>query len=203
MALRKRFVESVAGMRIGLTGGIGCGKSTVARMMAERGLRTIDSDAIVRDLLTNDGEVITAVRSRFGDAAVGEDGVDRRHLAGVVFRDTEALSWLEQLLHPRVRTVWTAYVDADPDRSAVVEIPLLFEKNLENSFNITVAVASGRDQQHSRLRDKGISEEDASARIARQMPLEQKIARADYVILNTGSLSFLSDQVELLLDRLN
>lgn len=190
-------------MVIGLTGGIGCGKSTVAGMLEEMGWGRVESDEIVRTLLRADGAVIDAVRAAFGGGVLGADGtVDRRALAAVVFPDPAALQRLEGILHPRVRAAWKALVSRpQPDRW-VVEIPLLYEKGLEKEFDFTVCVASDPRVQAQRLASRGLPPQEASQRIARQLPLAQKIERADFVLTNNGSLAFLRDQVVRLTHQL-
>ena len=190
-------------MVIGLTGGIGCGKSTAAAMFETLGWGRVESDEIVRTMLQRDAEVIAAVREAFGDAILGPDGgVDRRRMAAVVFPDPAALKRLESILHPRVRAAWKARVaQPQPDRW-VVEIPLLFEKGLEKEFDFTVCVASDPGVQAQRLASRGLPPQEAAQRIARQLPLAQKIERADFVLTNNGSLDFLRDQVVRLTHQL-
>jgi dephospho-CoA kinase len=190
-------------MVVGLTGGIGCGKSTAAGYFEELGWGRVDSDRIVRELLHDDAAVIAEVRRVFGDAVIGADGrVDRRRLAGAVFPDPAALGALEAILHPRVRARWKARVAEPTPRNWVVEIPLLFEKGLEKEVDFTVCVASAPEVQAQRLAQRGLAPQEAAQRIARQLPLAQKIERADFVLTNNGSLDFLRDQVTRLSRRL-
>ncbi|MBC2593196.1 dephospho-CoA kinase [Ruficoccus amylovorans] len=190
-------------MKIGLTGGIGCGKSTAGGFFEERGFRRVDCDQVVRDLLESDEPVLTALRERFGEHVIRpEGGADRAAIASVVFHDAEALEWLERLLHPRVEEVWRGLIREDRAADWCVEIPLLFEKNLEKHFDFTVCLLSSEAIQLDRLAAKGLSREQARARIQRQLPLEQKIVRADFVLLNDGSLDFLRQQVFQLIDQL-
>jgi dephospho-CoA kinase len=183
-------------MVIGLTGGIGCGKSTAAQMFEDLGWGRVESDEIVRSLLRSDPDVLGAIRREFGDSVIGPDGgVDRRAMAAVVFPDPAALSRLEAILHPRVRATWKARVAQPVPANWIVEIPLLFEKGLEKEFDFTVCVASDPGVQAERLAQRGLPPQEAAQRIARQLPLAQKIERADFVITNNGSLDFLRDQV--------
>jgi len=186
-------------MILGLTGGIGCGKSTATAMIAERGFRALDSDAIVREKLLKDPEVLAAIRGRFGGAVFAPDGaLDRAAIARRVFEDDEALRWLEGLLHPRVRACWQVAFAAEPGASWVVEVPLLFENSLQNWFDLTVCVASDHAVQLARLEQRGLPPQLARQRILRQLPLTQKIELADFVLLNDGSPDFLRDQVAAL-----
>ncbi|BET69587.1 dephospho-CoA kinase [Opitutales bacterium ASA1] len=183
-------------MLIGLTGGIGCGKSTVGTMFAELGFGRVDSDEIVRELLRSDGDTLAEIRATFGEGVFdGSGGIDRRKMAAVVFPDPDALRRLEAILHPRVRRAWKTACAARPPREWVVEIPLLFEKGLEKEVDFTVCVASDPGVQAQRLASRGLSPQEVSQRVARQLPLAQKIERADFVVTNNGSLTFLRNQV--------
>lgn len=182
---------------------MGCGKSTAAAMLEEHGFRRIDSDAIVRGLLAGDRPVIQSIEQRFGPAVIGREGnVDRAALAHRVFSSESELEWLENLLHPRVFEAWKEELGRDPQLPKVFEVPLLFEKKLQKWFDFTVCVSSSLSQQLLRLEQRGLPEQLARQRIARQAPLSQKIELADFVLLNDGSLSFLRDQVRLLVQRL-
>lgn len=183
-------------MVVGITGGMGCGKSTAAAMFADLGWGRVDSDEVVRDLLRSEAAVQKEVRNRFSENVFCSDGsVDRRRLAEVVFPSREALADLEAILHPRVRLRWKAAVAVDHPANWVVEIPLLFEKGLEKEVDFTLCVASDAEVQTQRLASRGLSPQEVSQRIARQLPLAQKIERADFVLTNNGSLAFLNDQV--------
>jgi dephospho-CoA kinase len=181
---------------LGITGGMGCGKSAAGACFADLGWGRSDSDQIVRELLTDDVAVIEKVTAAFGPAILDtEGGIDRKSLAGVVFAEPASLQTLEGILHPRVREIWKGRVEHQPQLNWVVEIPLLFEKGLEKEVDFTVCIASDPLVQAQRLASRGLSQKEVSRRIARQLPLAQKIDRADFVITNNGSLGFLSDQV--------
>jgi dephospho-CoA kinase len=183
-------------MIVGLTGGMACGKSTVAEIFRGRGFLSVDCDELVREKLARDREVIAAVGEQFGDAVIASDGtVDRAALAEVVFDSPAALEWLEALLHPRVNREWRHRTERHPSANWVVQIPLLFEKRLEKQVDLTVCVASNPRVQQERLRRRGVGERQARARISRQWPLEAKMEFSDYVILNDGSVGFLREQV--------
>ena len=187
-------------MRVGLTGGMGCGKSTVLRQFAANGWRTVESDALVRHLLSEDAAVIAALGAKFGPPVVIAGTVDRTALAALVFSDADALHWLEELLHPRVREAWQR--ESLSAGNVVVEIPLLFEKNLENNFDLNVCVTASLPTQLERLKQRGVSRGQALARMARQLPLAEKERRSDYVISNNGTAEFTQRQVSSLLDVL-
>lgn len=189
---------------VGLTGGMGCGKSTAAALFAELGFRRLDADRTVHEVLLPSAEVVTALRGRFGDGIVGADGaVDRAKLGAVVFADAEALAWLENLLHPRLRAHWDGIYAAAQDEKFIVEVPLLFEKQLQNRFDFTVCVTTSSDLQLRRLEQRGVSPEIARQRLAKQLPLARKCELADFVLLNDGTLEFLREQVSELARRLS
>lgn len=190
-------------MVIGLTGGMGCGKSTAGRMFEAYGFKRLDSDEIVHELLETNPQTIREVVEAFGpEMRTSTGGVDRVLLGSVVFENDGKLEVLEDILHPKVRETWEGAVASDPNANWIVEIPLLFEKNLQNRVDFTVCVFSDLSSQVERLEQKGIGRAQALARINRQMPLSQKAENADFVLLNEGSLKFLEDQIKTLLTRL-
>ncbi len=185
-----------ARMILGLTGGLGCGKSAAAQMFASHRFGLIDSDGLVREVLLKEPDVISAIRRRFGDDVMAADGaVSRRQLAQRVFTDPAALRWLEDLLHPRLFSLWQSRFEAEPSTSWVVEVPQLFEKGLQNWFDFTICVASHPTVQLARLEQRGLPSPLARQRISQQLPLAQKIKLVDFVLLNDGSLEFLREQV--------
>ena len=193
-------------MNAGITGGVGCGKSTAARALESRGFRRLDSDQIVREQVLTEPEIIAALRARYGDAVVASGGgaatVNRTALADFVFpHDTERL-WLEELVHPRVFALWRKAFATDPNGSWVVEVPLLFEKGLENWFDFTVCVACAPAQQLARLEQRGLPRALAGQRISKQLPLARKIDLSDFVLWNEGSPAFLEAQVDRLAEAL-
>jgi len=189
-------------MKVGLSGGIGCGKSTVLGFFREAGWRTVDSDAVVRELLATDAEVQAQLRSRWGEAVFADGAVDRGAVAKRVFGHEGDLKWLEELLHPLVRESWLASIDQAPDVNWLVEIPLLFEKRLETRFDLTVCVSSPPDVVAERMVVRAYTEAQIEQRRKQQMPLEEKIERADYLISNAGSLEFLKQQTTRLIEQI-
>lgn len=189
---------------VGLTGGMGCGKSTAAALFADHGFTRLDADQVVRDVLLRRDDVIAAVRERCGEGVIGADGqIDRARLGNVVFADDEALRWLEGLLHPALLRHWEAVYAAAHDTRFIVEVPLLFEKGLENRFDFTVCVTTSSALQLRRLEQRGVPPGIARQRLAKQLPLARKCELADFVLLNDGSLEFLSEQVSELARRLS
>lgn len=190
-------------MIAGITGGMGCGKSTAARMFEARGFRRLDSDALVRDRVLREPAIIEALRERFGSGVLAPDGtVHRPALAQRVFGSEEDLRWLEELTHPSVFALWRAAFAAEPDVRWIVEVPLLFEKRLENWFDFTVCVACSPAQQLARLEQRGVPRGLAGQRISKQLPLAQKIELADFVLWNEGSTTFLQSEVDHLAQAL-
>lgn len=190
-------------MIVGITGGMGCGKSTVARLFEAQGLRRLDSDELVRDKVLHDPSVVSALRSRYGAGVLSADGsVNRAVLASTVFSDSSELAWLEELTHPLVFALWRAAFAAEPQIPWVVEVPLLFEKALENWFDFTVCVACSPALQLARLEQRGIPRGLAGQRISKQLPLAKKIELSDIVLWNEGSTSFLQAEIDHLAKRL-
>lgn len=188
-------------LNIGLTGGIGCGKSTVVQLFKEAGWRTLETDAIVRELLAGSEVVKSALRERWGDQVFRGEEVDRKAIAGIVFKDDAELEWLEALLHPLVREAWSEVLTAQSDGDCLVEIPLLFEKRLETEFDLTVCVISPPDVVEARMVRRGYTGAEVEQRRSRQMPLHEKAKRADRVISNAGSLEFLKRQTHRLIEE--
>jgi dephospho-CoA kinase len=194
---------STTNLIVGLTGGMGCGKSTVAAHFADRGYRRLDADQVVRDDLLPDPAVREAIRERLGADMLDADGLVRRDkVAEVVFRDPAALAWLEGMLHPRLLARWRDLFLRSRDTAFIVEVPLLFEKGLENWFDFTICVTTDSASQLRRLEQRGIPPELARQRIAQQLPLARKCELADFVLLNDGTPGFLREQADALADRL-
>jgi dephospho-CoA kinase len=184
-------------MILGLTGGMGCGKSTAAKLFAERGFRHFDMDLIIREAVLPSAGVISALKQRFGDKTLAADGqVDRSFIAGIVFSDDAERLWLEELTHPVLYQVLRERLRALTPADGVVEVPLLFEKSLENWFDFTVCVACDRASQLARLEQRGLDRALAGQRISKQLPLARKIELSDLVLWNDGSTGFLKEQID-------
>jgi dephospho-CoA kinase len=185
--------------KVGITGGVGCGKSTAARFFEAKGFSRIDSDALVRDRVLRSEAVVAALRSRHGPGIFGSGGeLDRAALAQRVFADDTERVWLEDLVHPQVFAIWRDEFAAGPAKRWIVEVPLLFEKGLENWFDFTICVALAPEEQLARLEQRGLSRELAGQRISKQLPLARKIELSDYVLWNQGAPEFLQAQVDRL-----
>jgi dephospho-CoA kinase len=186
---------------VGLTGGIGSGKSTVARMLAERGAVVLDSDALAREAVEPGTPGFDAVVDRFGHGVVTPGGsIDRPALAALVFSDERARADLEAIVHPEVRRriAETVAAHADGDDVVVVDSPLLFETGAHEAFPVVVVVVASDEARVARLVARGMTEHDVRARMAAQTPLAEKAERADMVLDNDGSLVELEAEVERL-----
>ncbi|MGY1720383.1 dephospho-CoA kinase [Blastococcus sp. SYSU DS0552] len=184
-------------LRIGLTGGIGSGKSTVARLLAERGAVVVDADRIAREVLEPGTPGLAAVAAAFGDGVLAADGsLDRAALAAIVFSDEEARRRLDALVHPMVRQRSAELVATAPDDAVVVnDVPLLVETGQAGTYDLIVVVEADLSTRLARLVGRGLTEADARARIATQASDEQRRAVADVVLDNSGSLEQLAEQV--------
>jgi dephospho-CoA kinase len=190
-------------MILGLTGGIGCGKSTAARAFERRGFHRIDSDALVRERVLTSASVMAELRVRYAETVFRADGsVDRAALAARVFAEDAEREWLEALTHPVLFALWRETLATDPTARWVVEVPLLFEHALENWFDFTVCVACSPEQQLLRLEQRGLPRLLAGQRISKQLPLARKIELSDFVLWNDGSTTFLQDEVDHLIASL-
>jgi dephospho-CoA kinase len=187
-------------VRIGLTGGIGSGKSTVAALLAERGALVVDSDRIAREELAPGSPGLAAVVAEFGTGVLAADGaLDRAALAAVVFTDPAARARLDGIVHPRVRARAAELVAAAPADAVVVQdVPLLVETGQAGSYDLVVVVQADVDTRVQRLVGRGMSADDARARMASQATDEQRRAVADVVLSNDGDRSALAEQVDRL-----
>jgi len=181
-------------MRIGLTGGIGCGKTAAAAAFGRLGFRVISADRLAHEVLLAP-QVLRAIQQRWGDEVLLENGLpDRKFIAARVFAYPTERAWLESLIHPAVQEAWQAAI-ADGSVDWLVEIPLLFEKGWEGKFDKTVCLSTTRDHQIERLRERGWNEADLTAREAAQLPLAEKERRSTHVLRNDGSLADLEAAV--------
>ncbi len=184
--------------RLGLTGGIGSGKSTALAYLHELGAAVISSDDIVHELYARE-DIIAAIRERYGEQVMTGADVDRRVLARIVFKDLDELQWLEDLLHPHVRVTvdaWAAGQLKSRPRPALIvaEVPLLFETGMTGVFDYVMLVTAPEDVRRRRLTSK-LTESEFARRLAQQMPEEEKVSRSDFVFVNTGSRKALRDFV--------
>ena len=185
-------------LRIGLTGGIGSGKSTVARLLAERGAYLVDADVLAREVVAPGTPGLAAVVDAFGDEVRTPEGaLDRPALAAVVFADPEARTRLDGIVHPLVRARAIEIISALPADAVVVQdIPLLVETGQASSFDLVLVVEADVETRVARLVARGLDESDARARIAAQATDAERRAVADVVLDNRGTPEDLAEQVD-------
>jgi dephospho-CoA kinase len=195
-------------LRVGLTGGIATGKSTVGAMFVELGCHLIDSDKITHELLEPGQEVHAAVVQEFGRGIVRSDqSIDRRLLGDLVFKDPQARAKLNSLIHPVViqrQQEWLKDVETgDTNAVAIVDAALMIEVGTYKNYDKVIVVTCSPDVQRERLRTRsGLTDEQIDARIRSQMPMEEKVKHADFVIDNSGSMDITRQQVRQVFDRL-
>ncbi|MGH9273140.1 MAG: dephospho-CoA kinase [Acidimicrobiales bacterium] len=183
---------------IGLTGGIGSGKSSVSALLAERGAVIIDADAITRELQQPGTSVFAAMVDRFGPGIVAADGtLDRQAVADLVFSDPEALADLNKIVHPAVGIEIARRLadEADTDHLVVLDVPLLVESGRDDMAALVVVDVDPEVAVRRLVEHRGMREDDVRARIARQVAREDRVARADLVIDNSGRLADLEEAV--------
>lgn len=188
---------------IAVTGSFASGKSTFVEFLGELGSETVSSDAMVHELLTNDAETIKRIVERFGNDVLGEEGVDRKSLGGKVFGDPEALTDLEDILHPLVRKETDRRIEASGAEIFVAEIPLLFEGSRSGDFDFTVAVLPPEERRKEWASERGVGEERLRGIEARQFSGAEKARRADVVIQNEGGLELLWKRAVHFLDEIS
>jgi dephospho-CoA kinase len=184
---------------VGLTGGIGSGKSAVAARLAELGAIVIDSDRLAREVVAAGTDGYAEVVARFGQGVVAPDGsIDRAALAGVIFGDADARKALEAIIHPRVRARTAEIAQAAPADAIVVnDVPLLVEAGLAGAYQKVIVVLADVEARVARLaRYRGMAEAEARSRIAAQATDEQRRAVADVVIVNDGTPEQLRAEVD-------
>ncbi len=181
---------------VGLTGGIACGKSSVLEIFAKNGWEAISTDQLAGEILTSDKQVTDLLLDRWGKKVFDERGiVDKKQIGEIIFHIPHERAWLEGVLHPQVRAAWMAKTESVENPLVVVEIPLLFENDLQSHFVQTISTFATRELQLERLLERGLPKEQANARIDAQMSCGRKAEFADVVFLGCGSLGFLERQV--------
>ena len=193
--------------RIALTGGIATGKSHVRARFETLGVPTIDADVLARQAVAPGTPGLAAVIARFGPEILDASGtLDRAMLAGIVFADAQARRDLEGIVHPAVRRAiddWFASLDGSHHRFALADIPLLYETGRDRDFEAVVVAACDANTQLRRLMARDtLTEEEALRRIAAQMPIDEKVTRADYVIRTDGTFEETNRQVREIAGRL-
>jgi len=191
---------------LGVTGGIGSGKSTVAQLLRQRGARVIDADAVVRELYSG-GELPAAIAARFGSGVVDASGaVNRPALGRVVFADPEKRRELERMVHPAVRREALARLDAWRSEGfrgiAVLDAALLVESDFEYPLDGLLVVTAPRASRLDRLERRGVPREEAERRMGAQADDDEKRGQADFVVDNAGDLKDLAREVDRVLREL-
>jgi dephospho-CoA kinase len=185
-------------MKVGLTGGIGAGKSTVADLFSQKGAVVIRSDELARQVIEPQTPGFEQVVARFGKEFVNSEGyIDRAKLAQVVFHDDAALKDLENIIHPMVRNKTNLIIEQQTAETIIVnEIPLLLEKKMESLFDFLVIVISSEKNRLERLTQRGLKKDQVIARMTKQVSDEDRKAAADFLIVNDGNLDQLEADVE-------
>ncbi len=185
-------------MKVGLTGGIGAGKSTVADLFSQKGAVVIRSDELARQVIEPQTPGFEQVVARFGKEFVNSEGyIDRAKLAQVVFHDDAALKDLENIIHPLVRNKTNQIIEQQTAETIIVnEIPLLLEKKMESLFDFLVIVISSEKNRLERLTQRGLKKDQVIARMTKQVSDEDRKAAADFLIVNDGNLDQLEADVE-------
>jgi dephospho-CoA kinase len=185
---------------IGLTGGVGMGKTTVAAQALRLGVAVSDTDDLARQVVAPGSAALQEIAHVFGDGLIDSaGGLKRSELAHLVFSDTAARQKLEAIVHPRIRNLWRVQLAEWRGQGfalAMVVIPLLFETSAESEMDATICVACSAATQLSRLRPRGWDEEHIRARLAAQWPIEMKMAKATHVIWTEGSLEVAAAQLD-------
>jgi dephospho-CoA kinase len=192
-------------LRVGLTGGIGSGKSEVSRRLAERGAVVIDADKAARAVVEPGTPGLKAIEETFGKEVIQENGeLDRERLGAIVFHDPDKLAALNAIVHPRVRDWMVAAEKQAPEKAIVIQdVPLLAENGLKDLYDLVIVVDTPPEVQLRRLIElRGMPEDQARARIAAQASRADRLAVASVVVENNGSLSDLDERVGEVWDEL-
>jgi dephospho-CoA kinase len=193
--------------KIALTGGIATGKTYVATRLREAGVPIVDADALSREVVAPGSPALAAIRKRFGPDAVRRDGtMDRIRVGQIIFKDKRARLDLEAIVHPAVVKAINDFFATLPKRTpfAVADIPLVFETGRDKEFDAIIVVACPREMQLQRMMERNkLSKEDAERRLAAQLPIDQKVKKATYVIDNAGTFAQTDAQIEALIGKLS
>jgi len=196
-------------LKIGITGGIGCGKSEFCKLLEAKGIPIIHADLVAREMLNTNATIISQIKQAFGENAYLPDGtLDRKRMASIIFNDEEAKITLNHIVHPYVVQFQQKELErlekSGKHRYAGVEAALIYEAGAEKQFDVMVVVAASQENAIQRLMNRdGLSKKEILKRIHSQVPLSEKTKRADIVIHNDGSLDELNHEVNRLLYWLN
>ncbi len=188
---------------LGITGGVGMGKSTTGSLLEMRGILAVDTDDIARQLVEPGQPALAEIARVFGPSLLLADGsLDRKKLAALVFAHPAERAKLESILHPRIRVIWQAAVErwrAMGRACGAVIIPLLYETGAESLFDSIICVSCSHAAQHERLRERGWSRAEIRQRLEAQWPAEEKISRADFVIWTDTTMEAHAAQLDKIL----
>lgn len=191
---------------LGLTGGIASGKSTVTRLLRAEGIPVICADELAREVVKKGTPGYDEVIKTFGQTAIAEDGeLNRKQIGETVFKDKSKLKVLEDIIHPKVRALAfqrRKELASKGHKVGFYDVPLLFEKNLQGDYDAVVVVSCDEAQQLKRLMERDqMSREEGERRLRAQMPLKDKVSKANFVIENQGSLEELKTEVARFLNK--
>ena len=189
---------------IGLTGGIATGKSTVSKMLVERGFEVIDADVVARELQAKGGPVLLELTKTFGATILDADGnLDRAKLGNIVFGSESKRLLLNEVMHPAIKAEFGRTISQVSAEVVFLDVPLLFEAGFDSLTHENLVISVAKEKQLERLVARNnLTQAEAEARINAQMPLAEKVARADYVIDNNGTIEDLLKQIENFLEGL-
>ncbi|MBO1264129.1 dephospho-CoA kinase [Proteiniclasticum sp. SCR006] len=190
-------------VKIGLTGGIATGKTTISKYLSSLGIPVIDADLIAREVLTIYPEILEYLRKTYGDRVFSGGKLDRRALGRILFQDKEALSSYLQVIMPRIRQEIEKRLEKSEEECIVLDAPLLFEEGFQKDVDLTITVYAQERVQLQRLKERdGFTEEEARRRISAQMDLKEKMDRSTYVLNNSGALEDTIRDLHAILDKI-
>lgn len=192
-------------IKIGLTGNLGMGKSTVSELFKKLGAQVINADKIVESLL-DEPDVVEEIERLFGKEVLINGKVNKNYIANIVFENPLMRIYLENIIHPKVFEKIDEIIKNLPKRGdptiVVVEAPIIFERGYQNKFDVIITVFTSEETAIERLEKKGVSKEEAIRRLKSQFPIEMKKSKSDYIIDNSGSLEETALQVEAIFQKL-
>lgn len=190
------MANSIKKKIVGLTGGIACGKSSALAIFEDLGWATISTDELVSKILESNLSVQKKIIEKWGkEVGSKSSGLKKARIAEIIFSNEGDKKWLEELIHPLVRNAWMHEVEQAKAEKVIVEIPLLFEKNLQDLFDVTICIGCSREIQMKRLHDRGLTKAQSNARIRSQLSICNKMQHSDIVLLGENSILFLKQQI--------